>query len=202
MVVEARSIGRRDAQLGHARLEVITGPMFCGKTEELIRRVRRAEIGRLGVQIFYPARDTRPPRQRVLSRNGLAVDAAQVQCAGEILARVEAGTDLVAVDEAQFFEAELVEVVTALVDSGRRVIVAGLDLDFAARPFGPIPALLALADRVDKLTAVCMRCGSAFATRTQRLIDGAPAGKDSPQILIGDREWYEARCHDCYQPPR
>lgn len=191
----------RDAKLGYARLEVIVGPMFCGKSEELIRRVKRAEIANLGVRIFYPGRDTRAPVSKIFSRSGLAADAARVESAGQMLELMDEQTDVVAVDEAQFIGDDLVEVVRQLVEDGRRVIVAGLDLDFVGRPFGPIPALLSLADRVDKLTAVCMRCGSAFATRTQRLIDNRPADKDSPQILIGDRECYEARCHDCYEPP-
>jgi thymidine kinase len=187
--------------LGYARLEVIVGPMFCGKSEELIRRVKRAEIANLGVRIFYPQRDTRAPVSKIFSRNGLAADASQVERASQMLVQVDERTDVVAIDEAQLLEDGLVDVVNRLVDNGRRVIVAGLDLDFAGRPFGPMPALLSLADRVDKLTAVCMQCGSTFATRTQRLIDNRPAGKDSPLILIGDRECYEARCFDCYEPP-
>ncbi len=182
-------------------LEVICGPMFSGKTEEVVRRVRRAEIGRLRVRVFFPSQDIRSPLERIIARSGQATEAERIGTAAEIIERVGTGVDVVAIDEAQFFDEDLVDVVQELLRAGRRVIVAGLDLDFAARPFGPMPYLLALADRVDKLSAVCIRCGSPWATRTQRLIDGRPASNAAPVVLVGDGDHYEARCVRCYAPP-
>jgi thymidine kinase len=175
--------------------------MFSGKTEEIVRRVRRAEIGRLGVRVFFPSQDSRSPLARIIARSGQTTEAIRVGAAAEILQIVRDDVDVVAVDEAQFFDEDLVAVVQELLNGGRRVIVAGLDLDFAARPFGPMPYLLALADRVDKLAAVCVRCGSPHATRTQRLVDGKSASAGAPVVLIGDRDLYEARCLRCYEPP-
>ncbi len=188
-------------------LELIVGPMFSGKSEELIRRVRRAMIAEQRVQVFYPAQDTRANPGSIISRNGLALVAEQVEQIEDCRARLFACPDLpevVAFDEAQFFDAGLVPLVEDLIGGGVRVIVAALDLDFAGRPFGPvIPQLLAMADRVDKLTAVCAVCGSEAAVRSQRLVDGRPATKDSPLVLVGDSaEGYEARCLRCYEPPR
>jgi thymidine kinase len=182
-------------------LEVICGPMFSGKTEEVVRRVRRAEIGRLGVRVFFPAQDTRSPLAKIIARSGQATEAIQVRSASDILDRIADDIDVVAIDEAQFFDEDLVDVVQELLKGGRRVIVAGLDLDFAARPFGPMPYLLALADRVDKLSAVCVCCGSPHATRSQRLVDGWSISTESPVVLVGDRDHYEARCARCYQRP-
>jgi thymidine kinase len=188
-------------------LEMIVGPMFSGKSEELIRRVRRAMIAEQQVQVFYPAQDTRASNGSIISRNGLKVVAEQVEqithCRERLFALPQL-PDVVAFDEAQFFDAGLVPLVEALIGGGVRVIVAALDLDFAGRPFGIIiPQLLAMADRVDKLTAVCAVCGSEAAVRSQRLVDGRPATKDSPLVLVGDTaEGYEARCLRCYEPPR
>jgi thymidine kinase len=182
-------------------LEVICGPMFSGKTEEVVRRVRRAEIGRLGVRVFFPSQDTRSPLARISARSGQTTEAIRVGAASDILNLVSDEIDVVAIDEAQFFDEDLVAVVQDLLSSGRRVIVAGLDLDFAGRPFGPMPYLLALADRVDKLAAVCVRCGSPYATRTQRLVDGKNASAATPVVLVGNGDYYEARCIRCYEPP-
>jgi thymidine kinase len=182
-------------------LEVICGPMFSGKTEEIVRQVRRAEIGRLGVRVFFPSQDSRSPLARIIARSGQTTEAIRVGAAAEILQIVRDDVDVVAIDEAQFFDEDLVAVVHDLLQSGRRVVVAGLDLDFAARPFGPMPYLLALADRVDKLAAVCVRCGSPHATRTQRLVDGRSASAGAPIVLVGDSDLYEARCLRCYEPP-
>ncbi len=187
-------------------LEMIVGPMFSGKSEELIRRVRRAMIAEQDVKVFYPAQDTRTNSGSITSRNGLTVVAEQAGTSGECRARLfslPSLPEVVAFDEAQFFDAGLVSLVEELIASSVRVIVAALDLDFAGRPFGPaIPHLLALADRVDKLTAVCAVCGSEAAVRSQRLVDGRPATKDSPLVLVGDAaEGYEARCLRCYEPP-
>lgn len=187
-------------------LEMIVGPMFSGKSEELIRRVRRAMIAEQQVQVFYPAQDTRANNGSIASRNGLTVVAEQVAAIADCRDRLFSLPhlpDVVGFDEAQFFDAGLVPLVEELLVNGVRVIIAALDLDFAGRPFGPvIPHLLAMADRVDKLTAVCAVCGSEAAVRSQRLVDGRPATKDSPLVLVGDSaEGYEARCLRCYEPP-
>jgi thymidine kinase len=188
-------------------LEMIVGPMFSGKSEELIRRVRRALIAEQQVQVFSPEQDTRSNNGSIISRNGLAVTADQVariaDCRERLLALPQL-PEVIAFDEAQFFDGDLVPLIEELISDGVRVIVAALDLDFAGRPFGMvIPQLLAIADRVDKLTAVCAVCGSEAAVRSQRLVDGRPATKDSPLVLVGDSaEGYEARCLRCYEPPR
>jgi thymidine kinase len=182
-------------------LELICGSMFSGKTEELLRRVRRAEIARKRVQVFKPQLDSRYGLERVASHNGLArEDAIVVHSAEEILARVEPHAAVVAIDEVQFFDWSIAEVCTRLADQGKRVIVAGLDQDFRGEPFGPMPLLLALAEHVDKLNAICVCCG-ANASRTQRLIDGRPARYDDPIILVGGSESYEARCRQCHKVP-
>jgi thymidine kinase len=182
-------------------LELICGSMFSGKTEELLRRVRRAEIARKKVQVFKPQIDSRYGMERVASHNGLAREnAIVVGSAAEILASVEPETAVVAIDEVQFFDWSIAEVCTRLADQGKRVVVAGLDQDFRGEPFGPMPLLLALAERVDKLNAICVCCG-ANASRTQRLIDGRPARYDDPIILVGGSESYEARCRQCHEVP-
>lgn len=188
-------------------LEMIVGPMFSGKSEELIRRVRRALIAEQQVQVFSPVQDTRANNGSIISRNGMTVTAEQVGKIADCRERLRALPhlpDVIAFDEAQFFDADLVPLIEELIGDGVRVIVAALDLDFAGRPFGAvIPPLLAIADRVDKLTAVCAVCGSEAAVRSQRLVDGRPATKDSPLVLVGDTaEGYEARCLRCYEPPR
>lgn len=182
-------------------VEVICGSMFSGKTEELIRRVRRAQIARQKVQVFKPNIDTRYDEVRVASHNGLHIEAVPVARAEEILLHLEPDTTVVAIDEVQFFDWAIAEVVTSLADRGIRVIVAGLDLDFRGEPFGPMPLLLAHAEIVDKLHAICVRCG-APASRTQRLIDGRPAYYEDPVIMVGAQEMYEARCRRCHEVPR
>ncbi len=182
-------------------IELICGSMFSGKTEELLRRIRRAEIAKKKIQVFKPRIDNRYGLERVASHNGVArEDAVVVEDAATILRLVREETEVVAVDEVQFFDWSIADVCSELADQGRRVIVAGLDLDFRAEPFGPMPLLMALAERVDKLQAICVVCG-ASASRTQRLIDSRPARYDDPVILVGGSESYEARCRACHQIP-
>ena len=181
--------------------EIITGPMSCGKTEELLRRVKRCIIAQKKVKVISPEVDTRAKGDYIESRNGLWLDAITVKNARDILSHICADDEVVAIDEIQFFDSEIVSVVRKLAEHGKRVIASGLDLDFKGEPFGSMPELLCIADRVDKLTAVCMKCGSDHATRTQRLINGLPADKSSPLIMIGGDETYEARCLKCYELP-
>ncbi len=179
-------------------LVVITGSMLSGKTEELIRRVRRALYARRTVQVFKPALDTRADGAAIRSHNGVLHGAAAVGNSGELWRRVEPATDVVAVEEAQFFDTGIIDVCQRLADRGHHVVAAGLDMDFRGRPFGPMAALLAVADEVVKLRAICARCG-ADASRSQRLIDGKPAPDSAPTILVGAQEHYEARCRHCHQ---
>lgn len=186
---------------GSGSIELVCGSMFSGKTEELLRRIRRAEIARRRVQLFKPHIDARYGLQRVASHNGVArEDVVVVATAAAILEQLKAETDVVAIDEIQFFDWSVADVCTKLADDGRRVIAAGLDQDFRGEPFGPMPLLMALAERVDKLQAICVCCG-APASRTQRLIDGRPARYDDPIILVGGSESYEARCRQCHEVP-
>ena len=188
-----------DTQGRKGHMEVICGSMFSGKTEELIRRVRRAQIARQSVQVFKPALDNRYYGvHRVTSHNGVNVGAISVQAAAEILDLVELGTQVVAIDEAQFFDEGITVVCNALAQRGVRVIVAGLDTDFRGEPFGPVPFLMAQSESVEKLRAICVVCGEE-ASRTQRLINGKPAAYDDPVILVGAKEVYEARCRHCHQ---
>lgn len=182
-------------------LELVCGSMFSGKTEELLRRVRRAEIARKRLMLFKPAIDNRYGLDRVTSHDGLArEDAIVVASPADLMARIEPYTEVVAIDEVQFFDWSIADVCSQLANRGIRVIVAGLDQDFRGEPFGPMPLLLALAERVDKLHAICVICG-ASASRTQRLIDGRPARYDDPIILVGGSESYEARCRTCHEVP-
>lgn len=175
--------------------------MFSGKTEELLRRIRRAEIARKKVQVFKPAIDNRYGVVRVASHNGVARDDAIIVAnAQDIFARLASDVEVVAIDEVQFFDDGVIGVCDLLAGRGLRVIAAGLDQDFRGEPFGPIPALMALAEYVDKLQAICVVCGAA-ASRTQRLIDGKPARYDDPVILVGGSESYEARCRSCHEVP-
>lgn len=185
----------------HGRLEVITGPMFCGKTDELLRRLRRAIIAKQKIQVFKPGFDIRYSTEKVTSHAGNEYDAFPIENTSEIPALLREGVTLVAIDEAQFFEGEIISVVQDLVDQGTRVIVGGLDMDFRGEPFGQMPLLLAQAEVVDKLHAICMVCGEE-ATRTQRLVDGEPAHYDDPIIIVGASEMYEARCRIHHQVPR
>ncbi len=181
-------------------IEVICGCMFSGKTEELIRRVRRAQIARQNVQVFKPAIDVRYAVDKISSHNGMVFKAEVVERAEEILERVEPDTQVVAIDEVQFFDWGIADVVDTLANRGIRVICAGLDLDFRGEPFGPMPLLMAKAERVDKLHAICVVCGNE-ASRTQRIIDGQPARYDDPVIMVGAEEVYEARCRACHEVP-
>jgi thymidine kinase len=182
-------------------IEVICGSMFSGKTEELIRRVRRAQIARQKVQVFKPRLDDRYQFERVASHTGMHLDAIVVDGAREIPQLVAPDTTVVVIDEGQFFDWTIADVCDFLADSGRRVIIAGLDMDFRGEPFGPMPLLMAQAERVDKLQAICVVCG-APASRTQRLINGQPASYDDPVIMVGAEEVYEARCRHCHQVPK
>ncbi|MBU9710734.1 thymidine kinase [Evansella tamaricis] len=181
-------------------LEVVCGSMFSGKSEELIRRVRRASYGRQKVQVFKPKLDNRYSEKEVVSHNGNKVYALPIQDASNILDQLEKDTQVVAIDEVQFFGVDVIDVVQELADQGIRVIVAGLDQDFRGEPFGQVPILMALAETVTKLQAICLSCGSP-ASRTQRLIDGKPASYDDPIILVGASESYEPRCRHCHEVP-
>ena len=161
--------------------------MFSGKSEELIRRVKRAVIARRSVQVFKPIVDDRYGVEVVRSHDGDSFVARPVRTSAEIPTMIAPETTVVGIDEVQFFDAGIVDVVRQLVGNGRRVICAGLDLDFRGEPFGPVPLLLALAERVDKLEAICVVCGEP-ATRTQRIVDGVPAYRDEPIIVIGAKE--------------
>ena len=185
----------------HGWIEVICGSMFSGKTEELIRRARRAQIARQKVQVFKPRLDDRYQYERVASHTGMQLDAIVVEKARDISRLVAPDTTVVVIDEGQFFDWTIADVCDSLANSGRRVIIAGLDLDFRSEPFGPMPLLMAQAERVDKLQAICVTCG-APASRTQRLIDGEPASYDDPVIRVGADEVYEARCRHCHQVPK
>ncbi len=186
---------------GSGWVELVCGSMFSGKTEELIRRVRRAQIARQQVQVYKPSLDDRYNIERVTSHNGINLGATSVESAGEILSLIQPSTRVVAIDEAQFFGEEIADVCNRLAERGMRVIVAGLDMDFRGEPFGPMPLLMAQAEKVDKLRAICVVCGRE-ASRTQRLIDGQPAAYGDPVILVGAREVYQARCRRCHQVPR
>ena len=178
-------------------IEVICGSMFSGKSEELIRRVHRVQIAKKKIQIFKPTIDNRYAVQYIYSHNGTKVEALNITKSKEISERVEPDTEVIAIDEAQFYDDDIVLVCQKLADQGKRVIIAGLDQDFRGEPFGPIPKLLAVAEYVDKLQAICMVCGDT-ASRTQRLVDGQPAKYSDPTILIGAQESYEARCRKCH----
>src|SRR5436190_4484882 len=178
---------------GAGWVEVITGSMFSGKSEELIRRIRRAQIARQKVQIFKPRVDDRYASDHIVSHSEMKMPSQVVACAQEILQRLDDRTEVVGIDEGQFFDAGIVQVVNGLADRGLRVIVAGLDQDYMGRPFEPMPQILAVAEYVDKILAICMRCG-APANRTQRLT----AATD--RVVVGGAEEYEARCRRCFQP--
>lgn len=175
------------------KVEVVCGSMFCGKTEELIRRVRRAVIARQKVQVFKPVLDNRYSIEHVSSHTGQHVAASPVSDSIQLLQCVEPDTTVIAIDEAQFFDFGIVSVVDELAGRGIRIILAGLDLDFRGEPFGPMADLMCRAEEVTKLHAICVICGED-ASRTQRLVNGQPARYDDPIILVGADEAYEARC--------
>ena len=179
-------------------LEVVCGPMFSGKSEEMIRRLRRAEIAGQRVVLFKPRIDDRYDAADVVSHAGVRMRGVAVGSVPELAARA-AGFEVVGIDEVQFFESRIVEAALALVQGGARVVAAGLDQDFRREPFGPMPLLLAHAEFVDKLQAVCHRCGGP-ATTTQRLVDGRPAPYSGDTVVIGAAEQYEARCRGCHEP--
>jgi thymidine kinase len=183
-------------------VEVVSGVMFSGKSEELLRRVRRALIARKRVQVFKSHLDDRYAGVfRISSHDGAELDAQPVSTSVQIAELVRPDTQVVAIDEAQFLDDGVGGVVNALADRGVRVIVAGTDMDFRGEPFGPMPLLLAIAEKVDKLHAICVVCGD-LATRNQRLIDGKPAPAEGPTIQVGGAESYEARCRKCHEVPR
>jgi len=185
----------------HGSIEVVCGSMFSGKTDELIRRLRRAVIARQKVQVFKPAIDLRYAAEKVTSHAGADFSASPVQNAAEILPAIAPDTTVVGIDEAQFFDEGILAVVNQLAQKGIRVIVAGLDQDFRGEPFGPMPALMAQAEEVDKLRAICIVCGEP-ASRTQRLVNGSPARYDDPVVIVGASELYEARCRVHHEVPR
>jgi len=178
---------------GAGWIEVVAGSMFSGKSEELIRRLRRAQIAKRKVQIFKPRIDNRYGNDHITSHSAMQIQADSVGSSRELFERVHADTEVVGIDEGQFFDAELPAVCTALADQGKRVIVAGLDQDYLGKPFEPIPQLLAIAEYITKTLAICMVCG-APANHTQRLV------ASSERVLVGAQGTYEARCRHCFDP--
>ncbi|XFA98330.1 thymidine kinase [Candidatus Izemoplasma sp. B36] len=181
-------------------IEVITGPMFAGKTEELIRRIRRLQYAKQNIIVFKPAIDDRYAPNEVVSHNDSRTQSINISKASEIMKYVTLDTNVVAIDEIQFLDEEAVEICEYLADHGVRVIVSGLDRDFRGEPFSFMPKLLAIAEYVTKLSAICVKCHTP-ATRTQRIINGKPARYDDPIILVGAKDSYEARCRDCHEVP-
>ncbi|RAI79873.1 thymidine kinase [Macrococcoides goetzii] len=182
-------------------IECITGSMFSGKSEELIRRVRRGLFAKQRVIVFKPSIDDRYSDLEVVSHNGNKVEAVNVSHSSEIMEHVQEDHDIIAIDEIQFFDNDIVGVATQLAEEGYRVITAGLDMDFRGVPFEPVPEIMAVAEHVTKLQAVCSVCG-APSSRTQRLINGEPARFDDPIILVGAKESYEARCREHHIVPK
>lgn len=181
-------------------IEVISGCMFAGKTEELIRRINVLSYAKKNIIVFKPKIDNRYSDSEIVSHSGAKVPCLVVEKAQDILKKIEADTEVVAIDEVQFFDKDIVEVCEYLADKGIRVMVAGLDKDFRGESFGVMPELLTRAEFVTKLTAVCAKCG-APATRTQRLVNGKPAGFEDPIVMFGADESYEPRCRHCHQVP-
>ena len=174
-------------------IEVITGSMFSGKSEELIRRLRRAQIARQKVQIFKPAIDNRYSNGEIVSHSEMKIPSESVSSAAELRERVDPATEVIGIDEGQFFDAELPAVVTALANGGQRVIIAGLDTDYLGKPFEPMPQLLAIAEYITKTLAICVVCGEP-ANHTQRLV------ASGDRVLVGAQGLYEARCRKCFDP--
>jgi thymidine kinase len=182
-------------------VEVICGSMFSGKSEELIRRVRRTQFAKQKIVVFKPQLDNRYANEAIVSHNGTSFIAIPISRSTDIFQYIDADVDVIAIDEVQFFDAEITNVVQRLADSGYRVIAAGLDQDFRGEPFGPMPNIMAIAETVTKLQAVCAVCGSP-ASRTQRLINGRPASYHDPVILVGASEAYEPRCRHHHEVPK
>lgn len=186
------------SQAAFGRLEVICGPMFSGKSEELIRRLRRARVAQKSVIAFKHAVDTRMAVEYVSSHDGSKIHAHALDDAALLLSMAQdAARDVICIDEIHFFPADIIPVLCTLIDLGKRIIVAGLDLNFRGEPFGPMPILLAIADEITKLQAVCLLCGND-AHYTQRLVNGKPAKYHDPLIMVGTHEAYQARCRNCY----
>lgn len=183
--------------VNHGYIEVVIGPMYSGKSEELIRRIKRAEIAKQNIVVFKPKIDDRYSKEDVVSHSGDSVGAIPINKANEIYNYIDEKTQVVGIDEVQFFDEEIINIAVNLADKGIRVIAAGLDMDFKGEPFGPTPKLLAVAEFVDKIQAICSVCGQP-ATRSQRLINGEPARYDDPIIQVGAVESYEARCRKCH----
>jgi thymidine kinase len=181
-------------------IEVICGSMFCGKTEELIRRLKRSVIAKQNVQVFKPAIDNRYDEVKVTSHGGVMFDAIPISTAHEIMEKLDKNTTVVGIDEVQFLDSEIVSIVEQLAAKDIRVIIAGLDTDFRGEPFGCIPHLMAIAEHVEKLQAICMDCGEP-ACRTQRLVNGKPANYNDPIVIVGASEMYEARCRKHHLVP-
>lgn len=174
-------------------IEVICGPMFSGKSEELIRRLRRAMIARKRVQVFKPVIDNRYSHDEIVSHGDLRMKSEVVKNAQEIIAKLDWRTEVIGIDESNFFDVNLVEIAQQLADTGKQVLIAGLDTDFMGRPFGPMPALLCVAESITKTLAICMRCGNP-AKHTQRLVESEDL------IVVGASGMYEARCRRCFEP--
>jgi len=182
-------------------IEVICGSMFSGKSEELIRRVHRVQIAKKKVQVFKPTIDNRFAIQYIYSHNGSKIKAINISQPKELLEKLDPDTEVIAIDEAQFYSDDIVSICQKLADEGKRIIIAGLDQDFRGEPFGPMPKLLAIAEYISKLQAICMVCGNP-ASRTQRMVNGKPAKYSDPTILVGAKETYEARCRKCHVVPK
>lgn len=181
-------------------IETISGCMFAGKTEELIRRIKVLEFAKKEIMVFKPVIDNRYSETKVVSHAGSSVESFVINEAIEILEMVKPTTQVVAIDEVQFFDNDICAVCNELADRGIRVMAAGLDTDFRGEPFGPMPKLMTEAEFVTKLAAVCNKCG-APATRTQRIVNGKPASYNDPIIMVGAAESYEARCRHCHEVP-
>jgi thymidine kinase len=174
-------------------IEVICGSMFSGKSEELIRRLRRAQLARQSVQIFKPEVDVRYSLNHIISHSEMRIEAEPAGSAADILKNIRAGTTVIGIDEAQFFDAQLVDACNSLANDGKRVIIAGLDQDYLGKPFEPMPQLLAIAEHITKTHAICMQCGS-LASYSQRLLNS------SERVVLGAQDIYEARCRRCFDP--
>ncbi len=185
----------------HGSIEVVCGSMFSGKTDELIRRLVRATIAKQKVQVFKPAIDIRYAVEKVASHAGSTFDATTIDKATDIRIKLDKDTTVVGIDEAQFLDADVVNVAQELASRGVRVLIAGLDTDFRGEPFGAMPELMSKAEHVSKLHAICMVCGDE-ASRTQRLVNGKPARYDDPVVIVGASELYEARCRQHHEVPR